>query len=486
MHMIGLAIGLYKPPAPSGAALLGLALELDKHGRGQALAPILGHENQVVVQCVNAMMQLVYFHDARIITNMSKARNLRKTTYRLYPTPKQSAALVDMLRSHQQLYNAALQERISAWSKARKSISYEDQCASLTLLRKEMPEWAAAANCSSQQMTLRRLDKAFSAFFRRLREGQAPGFPRFKSLARFPGFSFKSHGDGWRFTPEDGGRHGGLRLSGVGQIRARGQVRQSGEIRASDILHRDGRWYLSLTMAIAAPERVRTADGALAYDWGVERFLSGVTHDGAEVNIDNPRWWVKSKSKLTQLKQAVSRKTSKRSKRRKKAVRRLAAAYAKTARQRLDWAHQKTASLAKCNALVATEELAIKNMTRSAAGTAEKPGKRVAQKTGLNREILDTAPGLFTSLFRYKVLETGGEWLEAPTRTLKPSQRCPQCWKVAKKVLAQRTHLCAHCGHTENRDTAAARVVLRWALEATGQELAETGTHNPRETPSFA
>lgn len=418
---------------------------------------------------------------------MSEVPSLRKTTYRLYPTPKQAAALADLLRSHQQLYNAALEERISAWSKAGKSISYADQCKSLTVLRKELPEWRDAANCSSQQMTLRRLDRAFGAFFRRVKEGQTPGFPRFKSLGRFSGFSFKSHGDGWRFTHEDGWRHGSLRLSGVGQIRARGQARQGGDIRASDILHRDGRWYLSLTVAVALPKRARHADGALAYDWGVETFLSGLTHTNETIQIDNPRWWQQEKDQTIRLQQAVSRKRNRRSNRRKKSVRRLAAARAKVARKRLDWAHQKTAVLAGKYALVATEELTLKNMTRSAAGTVQEPGRQVAQKAGLNREILDTAPGLFTSLFRYKVLETGGEWVNAPTRKLKPSQRCPQCWHVAKKQLSQRIHCCEQCGHQENRDTASARVVLRWALESiSGQELAETGIHPPRETPSFA
>lgn len=412
---------------------------------------------------------------------------MRKTTYRLYPTPKQALALDALLRSHQQLYNAALEERISAWSKASNSISYADQCKSLTVLRRELPEWANAANCSSQQMTLRRLDKAFCAFFRRVKAGQAPGFPRFKSLERFPGFSFKSHGDGWRFTPEEGWKHGSLRLSGVGQIRARGQARQGGEIRSSDILYRNGHWYLSLTVAVASPERARQSDGAMAYDWGVERFLSGVTHNGDLENIDNPRWWQQEKDEIIRLQQAVSSKPNRRSNRRKKAVRRLAAARARVARKRLNWAHQQTAALAGKYALVATEELALKNMTRSAAGTAERPGKQVAQKAGLNREILDTAPGLFTSLFRYKVLETGGEWVDAPTRKLKPSQRCPHCWHVAKKQLSQRMHYCEQCGYQENRDTASARVVLRWALESiSGQELAETGVQPPRETPSFA
>ena len=336
-------------------------------------------------------------------------------------------------------------------------------------------------------MTLRRLDKAFAAFFRRIRAGQTPGFPRFKSLVCFSGFNFKSHGDGWRFTPEDGWRHGNLRLSGVGQIRARGQARQGGDIRASDILHRDGRWYLSLTVAVAVPERARQADGAMAYDWGVETFLSGVTHADETIQIDNPRWWQQEKDQTRRLQQAVSRKSNKRSNRRKKAVRRLAAARAKVARKRLNWAHQQTAALAGQYALVATEELTLKNMTRSGAGTAQEPGKQVAQKAGLNREILDTAPGLFTSLFRYKVLETGGEWIHAPTGKLKPSQRCPRCWHVAKKQLSQRMHCCEQCGHQENRDAASARVVLCWALESiAGQELAETGVYDSRETPSFA
>ncbi|WP_157269107.1 zinc ribbon domain-containing protein [Azohydromonas aeria] len=178
----------------------------------------------------------------------------------------------------------------------------------------------------------------------------------------------------------------------------------------------------------------------------------------------------------------------KRSSRRRKAVQRLSRARAKTARRRLDWVHQQTAKLASGFALVATEQLRIANITRSAAGTLEVPGQRVAQKAGLNREVLDTAPALFTSLFRLKVMETGGEWVEAPTRKLKPSQRCPACWALAKKSLSDRIHVCADCGHNEPRDLASARVVLKWALGThLGQELAGTGVRErPCETPSLA
>jgi Helix-turn-helix domain len=108
---------------------------------------------------------------------MSDPNSKRKVTYRLYPTPRQSELLLALLRHHQQLYNAALEERISAWQKVGKSISYADQCSSLTQLRNELPEWAAA-NCSSQQMTLRRLDKAYQAFFRRVKKGREARLPK--------------------------------------------------------------------------------------------------------------------------------------------------------------------------------------------------------------------------------------------------------------------------------------------------------------------
>jgi putative transposase len=166
-------------------------------------------------------------------TDKSAARR-RKVTYKLYPTSQQEAALQTLLRSHQQLYNAALEERISAWQKARRSISYADQCKSLTEIRQTLPEWRFP-NCSSQQMTLRRLNKAFAAFFRRLNAGEKPGYPRFKSLARFPGISFKSHGDGWEFKPGERWLHGSLRLSGIGRISCRGKAREGGVIDASDI-----------------------------------------------------------------------------------------------------------------------------------------------------------------------------------------------------------------------------------------------------------
>ncbi len=396
-----------------------------------------------------------------MVTILADASQKRKVSYRLYPSKQQEVLLFELLRGHQQLYNAALQERSEAWQKCGKSISYADQCKSLTVIRQSLPEWTFA-NCSSQQMTLRKLDKAFQAFFRRIKAGETPGYPRFKSLQRYPGFSFKSHGDGWTFTPGANWKHGRLRIGGIGHIPCRGIARQGGRICASDLLFRNDTWYLSLTVEPESIVRERTAHAAVGMDWGVEYFLSIADEFGGHRVVENPRLHRESAAHIASLQQSVSRK-KRGSNRRKRAIKVLSEARALQARRRLDHLHKVSAKLAGENALVAMEELQISNMTRSAKGTAEKPGKNVAQKSGLNREILDTAPALFTQLIRYKVTETGGEFVDVPTRKAKPSQTCPACGAVVKKTLAERFHRCP-CGHQEPRDAASARVALNWAL----------------------
>lgn len=397
----------------------------------------------------------------------------RKVTYKLYPTPKQAAVLARMLAAHQQLYNAALEERISAWRNGQHSISYEDQTKSLTSVREQLPEDWAWMNCSSQQVTLRRLNKAFQAFFSRCKKGDTPGFPRFKSLSRMSGFGYKSHGDGWRFTPGANWRHGTLRLMEVGHIKARGKARTpEGVIKSCELMHEHGQWHLSLTVE-CAPERLAgTKTGAA--DWGVSTLLTVVDDEGVR-EIANPRLSRAGMERQVKLQQAVSRakRGSKSWKRRAKALR---AFKRRQANRRMDEQHKVSAALAGEYFAFAMEKLTVRNMTASAAGTAEEPGKNVQQKAGLNREILDTAPARLMALISYKVEETGGWFYEAPTRQLKPSQTCPACGHVAKKKLSQRTHECEECGHTEPRDVASARVVHAWLrrqlqAEDMGQEL---------------
>ncbi|MGH2416127.1 MAG: zinc ribbon domain-containing protein [Microcystaceae cyanobacterium] len=110
---------------------------------------------------------------------------------------------------------------------------------------------------------------------------------------------------------------------------------------------------------------------------------------------------------------------------------------------------------------------------------AKKGSKCKAQKTGLNRSMLDVGFGMSEQMLEYKWAEAGGFYVESPTRQLKPSQRCAKCWELTPKTLSDRVHVCSHCGHTQDRDINAAQVNLIWAR---GQELSSSVVESPSST----
>src|SRR5450755_1854393 len=211
-----------------------------------------------------------------------------KIVYRMYPSPSQDTALLDMLGMHQRLYNAALEQRIAAWQRTRTSIGFSKQCADLTELR-TANDMYAGLNAQSSQVTLKRLDLAFQAFFRRVKSGDEPGFPRFKSCDRFSGWGYKTHGDGFRFTSGDGTDHGSLRLSGIGTVSLRGRARTLGEVKTCEIQRQAGRWYASLSIACAPKRQCGTA--AIGHDWGVQTFATIAHEDGSFQDVENPRFF---------------------------------------------------------------------------------------------------------------------------------------------------------------------------------------------------
>jgi len=388
----------------------------------------------------------------------------RKVTYRLYPNKKQVEHLAEMLALHQRVYNAALEERIRLYRDENKSLSFADQCKALTTWRHTYKE-LANLNAQSLQVTLKRLDLAFQSFFRRVKKGDKPGFPRFKSLQRHRGWGYKTHGDGWRLFPgEKNDKHGQLRISGIGMITMRGRARSLGEPKTCEILHRSGKWYVSVTLA-CNPERT-SGTKAIGLDWGIEKFLT--THDSKQETkqIENPRYVKSALKQLKLLQQSVARKTNKQSCRRKKTIKSLAKLHSQLARRRKDFHHQEAAKLVKENGLIAVEALSIRAMTQSGG----------SRKKGLNREILSTAPAQFHQLLKSKAEEAGIIWIEIPTQIVKPSQTCYQCKTQKKKTLSERWHSCP-CGASCLRDENSARVVLDYALrKVSGQELAEAGS----------
>jgi putative transposase len=386
----------------------------------------------------------------------------RKVTYQLYPNASQEKRLHEVLIIHQRIYNEALEARIKAYRDEKRTLSFADQCKILTLWRKN--PHLSEINAQSLQVTLKRLDLAFQAFFRRVRLGQTPGFPRFKPIQRFPGWGYKTHGDGFRLLQDKENKHGKIRLSGIGLISLRGKARTEGTVKTCEILHKAGKWSVSVTIE-CHPKR-ECGKGAVGFDWGVHTFL--VTHDtnGQTNFIDNPRHLKKALPTLKKLQQSVSRKTNKKSNHRKDAIAKLAKAHAKLANQRKNFQHQLTAKLISQYGLIACEALSVKNMTKS-GGT---------YKRGLNREILSTAPTQFHTLLKLKAEEAGALWVEVPTREVKPTQTCYRCYRQNKKSLSERIHRC-DCGVICHRDENSARVNLDWALKkVSGQELAELGS----------
>ena len=383
----------------------------------------------------------------------------RKITLKLYPNSAQAQRLETWTRLHCELTNAALEERIEAWRKVKKSISYFDQQNALPEIKAARPEFVELGSHALQQ-TLRRLDLAFQSFFRRVKAGQTPGFPRFKAAKRFSGFAYPDPA-GWKLM-EHGGSGATLRL-GSGKdamsLRARGRHRFGPNARPNDITltRRNGQWYVSVTLRVPDDvcARQRTDSMRRGVDFGITDWA---TFDDGQ-SIDNPRWLREELPKLAALQRERSRKR-KGSLRFKRLGRRIARLHDRIGNLRRDFVHKETTRMVQSCAVLATEQLAPKNMSRSAKGTVDAPGRRVRQKAGLNREILSAAFGMAQQMLTYKAEEAGTRLHLSDTRQLKPSQRCSACWELVPKTLAERMHVCPHCGHVMPRDRNSALVVL--------------------------
>ncbi|MGH9001945.1 MAG: RNA-guided endonuclease InsQ/TnpB family protein, partial [Acidimicrobiia bacterium] len=298
----------------------------------------------------------------------------RAYKFRLRPTVRQHVALDDCLRAHRELYNAALDNRRGTWKWNRERVSYGAQSAQLKKIRKECFE-QARWSFSSQQATLRRLNKAFEGFFRRVAAGQPAGFPRFKPRDRFDSVEWPKDGDGCRWKPE----HRQVYLQGVGTVKLTAHRPVEGIVKTISVKRQGRHWFLILSCD-DVPAKPRPATGAaVGIDVGISVFAA--TSDGAL--IDNPRHGRKGAERLTRAQQVLARKQ--RGSNNQLAARQVVAnRHRKVANQRNDFHHQTARRLVNDHALIVIEDLAVKNMSRSASGTVDAPGINVAAKRGLN------------------------------------------------------------------------------------------------------
>jgi putative transposase len=383
----------------------------------------------------------------------------RSYVFRLRPTARQHLALAACAESHRELYNAALQERRDAWVHSKTRIRYGDQSAQLTEIRAARPD-VAVWSFSSQQATLRRLNKAFGGFFRRVKGGQKAGYPRFKGAARFDSVEWPKDGDGARWLPE----RRRVYLQGIGEVKVDLHREVQGRVKTIQIKRVGRRWMLVLSCEDVSTSPLPATGRQAGVDVGIVSFAT--TSDGE--HIDNPRWGRAASNRLTAAQQRLQR-AERGSKDRDRKRETVAARHRKIANQRKDFHHKQARKLVGRYDLLVVEDLQLANMLRRAKPVPdpENPGQYLANgaraKSGLNRSISDAGWGRFVSILRAKAEDAGRIWIEVDPRHT--SDGCEQCGHAApENRVTQAEFRCQACGHTAQADEHAARNLLRAGL----------------------
>jgi putative transposase len=383
----------------------------------------------------------------------------RAYTFRLRPTARQHVALSQCLASHRELYNAALQERRDGWRLGGTSVSYGDQSAQLKEIRKVRPD-VAVWSFSSQQATLRRLNRAFAGFFRRVKTGQTPGYPRFKAAHRFDSVEWPEDGDGCRWLPDSRRVY----LQGIGQVKLTVHRQVQGRVKTVQVRRQGRRWMLVLSCDNVPTRPLEPTRAAVGVDVGVASFAT--TSDGE--HMPNPGYGRVAAAKLGAAQQVLARK-QRGSNNGRKARATLAARHRRLANQRRNFHYQVARALVADYGLLVVEDLRIRNLVRRPAPRPDpdQPGRflpnRAAAKAGLHQSIHDAGWAQFVSILRAKAEEAGRVVIDVDARHT--SDRCGACGHTAKENrVSQAVFSCRGCGYTLDADEHAAGNILRAGL----------------------
>jgi putative transposase len=384
----------------------------------------------------------------------------RAVTYRMYPTAKQTAALIRLFKAQHELYNAALDHRIGAWRWNHCSVTWVDQYKLLTGAATEIPS-LDEFGLEPHRGTLRRLDEAFAGFYRRTRAGQTPGFPRFKSANRWRSVTFPE-ATGWALT-ESTATYGRLRLTGVGHVKVKlPKGRRTGS-RARLVVRRRGRrweatvFYKHVEARPAEPPGVEAA----GIDRGITVLAAVAGSDGQVELVDNPRHLSRAMDRLRAKQRRLAR-CRRGSNRRRRAVADVAAAHRRVADARRNRNHQLSRRLVDRFGTIVLEDLKVANMVRRPHPLPNPEGgyapNGAAAKTGLNRSIADAGWGQLANMIVYKAEEAGRRVVFVNPRHT--SQTCHRCGKVDPRNRVDTAFRCTGCGHVDHADLNAARNLL--------------------------
>lgn len=372
--------------------------------------------------------------------------------YRIEPTGEQQRKLRKFAGMCRFVFNKALALQQENREAGEKFIGYVPMAKHLTAWRNgEETPWLKDAPVHPLQHALKDLDRAYQNFFTK-----KASFPRFKK---------KGQGDSFRYPDakqikldQRGSR---LFLPKVGWLKYRNSRTALGALKNVTVSQSGGKWFVSIQTEREIETPVHASPLAAGIDMGIVRFAT--LWDGTRETVLQPlNSFKRHQKRLGKAQRQMSHKTkfSNNWKRAKACVQRI---HRQIANARTDYLHQASHRLSKSHALLCIEDLQVSNMSRSAAGTAEKPGRNIRQKSGLNRSILDQGWGEFRRQLEYKAQWAGGDVLAvAPQNT---SRHCPACSHThADNRQSQSVFLCVACGHTENADLVAAKNIRERGL----------------------
>jgi len=359
--------------------------------------------------------------------------------YRIYPTRKQQRALEQTLDECRWLYNHFLSQRKSAWEERQETVGLYDQHAQLPTLKRER---SSLANVHSQvlQNVGVRIDLAFAAFFRRCRDGEKPGYPRFQGRHRYDSFCFPQYGNGCTLEGNQ------LYLSKIGTVRVVLHRPLEGEPKTVCVRRSStGKWYVTLACEWEPAALDPTAEQA-GIDVGLASFAAFSTGE----TIENPRFFRREEKALAKAQRRLAKeaKGTPQRKRRRKVVARV---HERTRWKRQNFAHQESRKIVNRFQVIALEDLSVNRMVHHQC---------------LAKSISDAAWAEFASMIRVKA-----EWAGRAFVAVNPaytSQDCSGCGHRQKLPLSDRSYRCPCCSLELDRDLNAALNILRLGLQALG------------------
>ena len=384
--------------------------------------------------------------------------------YRLYPTPEQADRLTGWGHTSRAIWNVALEQREFLWSQRRITHNAIDQSVELTAIRAEL-DWVRDLPAQCGQQVLRHLDQAFKNFWNpRLPAGHPTRKRKHDKLTvAFPGQAVQVRRLSRRWAV--------VRLPKIGEVRFRWSRDLGGTVRNATVSQDGLGWHVGFGVAagVRPAGRHDRPGTAVGLDRGV--VVAVVDSDG---HLHHREFCTaREQARKAALQRQAARqewarkrtaaKTSQRARRVRAAVARIDA---RTARRRGDFAVQLAHRLADRYELIGVEALQIGSMTKSAKGTVDKPGRNVAQKSGLNRVVLDKGWYRFEQALRHQARRTGSTVVRVPAAFT--SQRCAACGHVAAENReSQAVFACVACGHAAHADLNAAMNIRDLAVAST-------------------